>query len=167
MIEHIKTNQKGFTIVELLIVIVVIAILAAISIVAYTGIQTRARNSAAFSLASQVSKKAEAYYAINGTYPVTAADFNNATNKEPNLEGAKVTLATAGIPSTTISAATHFSSVTAAYNQFTAGSRVIYVASSTGGYAVIYLKDSTTASVTKGTPPSGTYTFGSNEGSTS
>lgn len=37
------TKQTGFTIVELLIVIVVIAILAAITIVAYTGIQNRAR----------------------------------------------------------------------------------------------------------------------------
>lgn len=35
-------NRRGFTIVELLIVIVVIAILAAISVVAYNGIQERA-----------------------------------------------------------------------------------------------------------------------------
>ena len=41
----IKSNHKrGFTIVELLIVIVVIAILVAISIVAYNGIQQRAQN---------------------------------------------------------------------------------------------------------------------------
>lgn len=38
-------GKTGFTIVELLIVIVVIAILAAISVVAYTGIQERSRNS--------------------------------------------------------------------------------------------------------------------------
>ncbi len=39
-------KQKGFTIVELLIVIVVIAVLATISIVAYNGIQHRAQASA-------------------------------------------------------------------------------------------------------------------------
>ena len=40
-----KKTARGFTIVELLIVIVVIAVLAAISIVAYNGIQDRARQS--------------------------------------------------------------------------------------------------------------------------
>ena len=39
-------SRKGFTIVELLIVIVVIAILATITIVSYSGIQQRARNAA-------------------------------------------------------------------------------------------------------------------------
>ena len=41
-----KHKQQAFTIVELLIVIVVIAILAAISIVAYNGIQNRAYDAA-------------------------------------------------------------------------------------------------------------------------
>lgn len=40
-----KRNMSGFTIVELLIVIVVVAILAAISIVAYNGIQVRSKYS--------------------------------------------------------------------------------------------------------------------------
>jgi prepilin-type N-terminal cleavage/methylation domain-containing protein len=41
-----QINKKGFTIVELLVVIVVIAILATISVTAYNGIQNRANNTA-------------------------------------------------------------------------------------------------------------------------
>ncbi|MDB5165339.1 MAG: Fimbrial protein, partial [Candidatus Saccharibacteria bacterium] len=47
-------KQRGFTIVELLIVIVVIGILAAITIVAYNGIQNRARVSSVNSALTQV-----------------------------------------------------------------------------------------------------------------
>lgn len=49
-------SQQGFTIVELLIVIVVIAILAAISIVAYNGIQARANDSKIRSAVNQFEK---------------------------------------------------------------------------------------------------------------
>ena len=167
----LQSNQKGFTIVELLIVIVVIAILAAISIVAYTGIQQRARNSSAFSLASQIAKKADAYYAINGSYPTTAAQFNNTTNKEPNLEGLKVTLTTNTAPTTVTPATTTtvWGSVTAdqttAHGQFQSGNRVIYTGNgaSTGGYVVTYLKDSGIDTIVKGTAATGTGAFGSNE----
>lgn len=49
-------KQKGFTIVELLIVIVVIAILASITVVAYTGVQNRAKDSAHRQEVAQVEK---------------------------------------------------------------------------------------------------------------
>jgi len=63
--------SAGFTIVELLIVIVVIAILATISIVAYRGIQDRARASEVSAGLTQAKKKLELYKVDNGTYPTT------------------------------------------------------------------------------------------------
>lgn len=62
-------NQKGFTIVELLIVIVIIGILAAIIIVSYNGIQTRARVAALSSDLEGVYKKLTLYQLDNATYP--------------------------------------------------------------------------------------------------
>lgn len=67
-----RRSTAGFTIVELLIVIVVIAILAAISVVAYTGMQTRAENTKTISGVSQYVKLLSAYKAINGDYPTHA-----------------------------------------------------------------------------------------------
>ena len=64
-----KIKQSGFTIVELLIVIVVIAILAAITIVAYNGIQNRAKASSAQTLANNIAKKAEAFNTVESNYP--------------------------------------------------------------------------------------------------
>lgn len=62
-------KQKGFTIVELLIVIVVIGILAAIVIVAYNGVQGKARDSARIAKVKSIAKAIELYYVDNGTYP--------------------------------------------------------------------------------------------------
>jgi prepilin-type N-terminal cleavage/methylation domain-containing protein len=63
------TPRAGFTIVELLIVIVVIAILAAITVVAYNGIQQRSRDSARMAALAAVAKAIEAQYATTGSYP--------------------------------------------------------------------------------------------------
>ncbi len=73
----ITNNQKGFTIVELLIVVVVIAILAAITIVAYNGITSRARQSVMQNDLQQTSKLIENYKTTNGSYPSTLGLLNN------------------------------------------------------------------------------------------
>lgn len=62
-------NQKGFTIVELLIVIVVIGILAALVITTFTGIQQKARNTERTTDIKALHGQIEAYYAQNGFYP--------------------------------------------------------------------------------------------------
>lgn len=66
-----KEFRSGFTIVELLIVIVVIGILAAITIVAYNGIQNRAQDARRVSDLNRLSKAIEMYQADNGTYPAS------------------------------------------------------------------------------------------------
>lgn len=71
---NLKTQAtSGFTIVELLIVIVVIGILAAISIVAYNGIQGRAQAAAASSALEQTGKKLALYAVDNSAYPIDLA----------------------------------------------------------------------------------------------
>ncbi len=70
-----RPRQSGFTIVELLIVIVVIGILAAITIVAYNGVQNRANDIAIQNDLAQLSKKLEMYKvdSSTGTYPTNTA----------------------------------------------------------------------------------------------
>lgn len=64
-----RYRSTGFTIVELLIVIVVIGILAAIVIVAFSGIQQRANNTSRISAVSQSVKAIRAYEAMFGYIP--------------------------------------------------------------------------------------------------
>lgn len=66
--KHSKYTS-GFTIVELLVVIVVIAILAAITIVSYNGITKRAKDTASLQNGSAVMRLLEAYKSANGHYP--------------------------------------------------------------------------------------------------
>jgi prepilin-type N-terminal cleavage/methylation domain len=76
--QHTKKHEQGFTLVELLIVIIVIAILAAITIVGYNGIANRAHESALKSELSQAFQKIGVYKNTTGSdvYPPTieAAD---------------------------------------------------------------------------------------------
>ncbi|QHN43112.1 prepilin-type N-terminal cleavage/methylation domain-containing protein [Candidatus Mycosynbacter amalyticus] len=87
-------DQKGFTIVELLIVIVVIGILAAISIVAYNGVTKRANASAAKGNAESVQKVAEAYNTDENSagYP-TLAQINAGTTTVKIPSGVTVSAA--------------------------------------------------------------------------
>lgn len=76
---HTKTtkseqdNRRGFTIVELLIVIVVIGILAAITIVAYNGIQQRAKATTVQADLANSAKKMALDNVNNGSYALSAA----------------------------------------------------------------------------------------------
>jgi len=71
-------NKHGFTIVELLVVIVVIGILVGITIVSYGAIQQRARDSERSSDVTQLKIALEKYHADNGQYPAVCTVDNAA-----------------------------------------------------------------------------------------
>ena len=82
----VKPAQKGFTIVELLIVIVVIGILAALVVTTYNGIQQKARDTERKTDLNALHSHAEAYQAENAKYP-SPAQFNDATFRSTSLKG--------------------------------------------------------------------------------
>ncbi len=68
-------HQRGFTIVELLIVIIVIGVIAAITIIAYNGMQIRAENTKTLAAVNQYAKALQLYKTNTGDYPLAGGGF--------------------------------------------------------------------------------------------
>jgi prepilin-type N-terminal cleavage/methylation domain-containing protein len=81
----LKKRNQGFTIVELLIVIVVIGILALLVITTYSGIQAKARNSKRQTDIQSLQTQLEAFFSQNGYYP-SLGDMNNSTWLGTNMK---------------------------------------------------------------------------------
>lgn len=81
-----RSKQTGFTIVELLIVIVVIGILAAITIVVYNGIQQRASNAQRITAAKDWLKGINEYIALNQAYPAAVGVYCIGTSNITNMD---------------------------------------------------------------------------------
>jgi len=90
-------STSGFTIVELLVVIVVIGILAAITIVSYTGITSRATVAVIQSDLTNASGQLKIYQATYGSYPTAL------TNNCPSAPTADNTLCLKSSPNNTYS----------------------------------------------------------------
>jgi type IV pilus assembly protein PilA len=133
------SKERGFTIVELLIVIVVIGILAAITIVAYNGVQNRARATTNQANAQEVQNKAEVYAADtgNGVFPASVTAFEAIVATDTAALSPKVK----AVLGTTLPAATDATSRAAIiYQQCgTDGAKVGYWDSSLATPAVVYL----------------------------
>ena len=85
MVGHTPHNsskrRQGFTLVELIIVIVVISILAAVSIVSYNVVRDNAKSQSISSDLSTTATNLKKYKSQNGSYPTSAAAFNTAIEK--------------------------------------------------------------------------------------
>ncbi len=76
-------KDRGFTIVELLVVIVVIGILAAITMVSYSGVTSKANAASNKANAASIMQAADAYFAEYGVYP-TSGNISGGSVKVPS-----------------------------------------------------------------------------------
>lgn len=89
----LHVQERGFTIVELLVTIVIISILASIGIIGYNAVQTRANDDTRAVDIESIADILEQYYRKNGDYP--ANDQLNPSNEYPvmtNYNAAKALL---------------------------------------------------------------------------
>lgn len=77
--------KKGFTLVEMLIVIAIIAILASVALVSVAGVRKSARDTKRVSDISKLQQQLEVYYSQNGAYPADLTVFKNFAQAEANF----------------------------------------------------------------------------------
>lgn len=77
-----KAIQKGFTLIELMIVIAIVGILAAVALPAYQDYTARAQMSEALTLAEGQKSAVVEYYSDNGTFPNSNASAGIATSTD-------------------------------------------------------------------------------------
>lgn len=149
-ITKFKKKDRGFTIVELLVVIVVIGILATITIVSYTGITQKANTTKALANAQSAQNVAEVFAAQNNYYPMLTTDFATGTTITKLPAGIYLTNVTPGtgnnaVPSNTNGVSTIYyqycGSVAAPAASSATGGRIQYWDFTTGALStnVIYL----------------------------
>jgi general secretion pathway protein G len=76
----LKRGQRGFTLIEVLLVVVILAVLAAIAIPRFSSGSKQAKISACKANIANINTQLELYYANNGSYPSDLSEFLN--NKE-------------------------------------------------------------------------------------
>ena len=94
-----RSLQKGFTLIELMIVVAIIGILAAVALPAYQDYTKRARVSEALSLMSGAKASVTEYYSTNNVWPsnnasaglAPATSIKGGSVRSVTVDGSKIT----------------------------------------------------------------------------
>jgi len=138
--KNIQRVQQGFTLIELMIVVAIIGILAAIAIPAYQDYTVRAKISEGIGLAAAAKTSVSEYFTSLGTMPTTAALAGVNTAQSTPYVSSVAYVGAAGVGTITIAYRSTLSSgITAAANtiqfngQGNSTSGVRWTCSSAGG----------------------------------
>ena len=124
-------KQQGFTLIELMIVVAIIGILAAVAIPAYQDYTIRAKVTEGLSLASAGKTAVSEYFSANGSLPTTNTAAGMATEEEISGNSVdKVNVGTLGVITVTFSTLT-IDNQTLTLAPTTSGGKVVW--NCTGG----------------------------------
>lgn len=82
--------QKGFTIIELVVVIVIISILAALTILTYNGVRYKSYDASIQTDLKSIAAGLKSYKSLEGTYPTTSAQVNGMLDANNNVVQAAI-----------------------------------------------------------------------------
>ncbi len=91
MTNHNRRNSDGFSLIEILIVIVAVGVLVAIVVNTFAGIQARSRNSQRTDDLKTLQEHIESFFAHNMYYP-SLSDMNNPSWLKANMKGVSTSM---------------------------------------------------------------------------
>ncbi len=82
---RLNSSDSGFTIVEILVIILIIGILSTVLVLTYSGVKVRQQNTARITGIKLIQSNLETFYAQSGFYP-TLSEMNSASWTKTNLK---------------------------------------------------------------------------------